>query len=670
MEWSDIKTLSYQKYPPRYRLTPQQSTQDQSVGSALLDRCLSITKPRADDCKVSWADVDSFTLHNYYTCDVEKIVIDGQSFLWHLQSKDEATQTQWLQLANVVNVSSHAHTIKDLIHFQKLSTLLAAPMRALETKSNKLKNSTLVDTSLPSAKFSKLAILDYFKDLSHPEQSNSHIALNSTLFNVNTLSIQKIDNTNGTFSYNVNLDFLSDEIREVLEIIESIAIYKWPSTPETLFFYHLKPGTKFNEQQIAWLTGTLNRTQYSQLLQKFPDVFTRCEQSCLDFTLFNSDVMRHTLIQLIHLANFAKPIESFTQNLTSILPYRNTLGFTDGIQLMLDDKAHRLAYANSNQSIAKLIQTYSSLARRLNIRFIINNTMRKQILNIGHRNKQILHNHPAYVTHLVTNGDGKKFVVGAGQANLNVSHFPLADVILYASSNDRHKSLLDFRPLVRQIKQDFNATLSILLSKQDNDIILNRRLTVSGDETSQQSLSVISVRLKDARIDRWYRNLLIIPNVAKTQLTIHGLNLQLIPFHLQLKVNNGSTDFISVNKLEKNSAIFIPRAIDHYRFFYHQDDLVLTNAFTPNLEINQLCNIVLQGFQQESEKAMTLSLEFVNKKILLSEQRDQIVNATRSWNDTLYQHKNNLFLKAYQLGSLPEFHSLEKIVTNPLFFIL
>ncbi|WP_342146668.1 pentapeptide repeat-containing protein [Rickettsiella endosymbiont of Aleochara curtula] len=669
-EWEDIKSLSYRKYPARYTLSPQQSTQDKSIGLALMERCLPVDMPRAIACKISWADVDIFTFDGQYTCDVKEIVINGQSFLWYLKYKDEATQSQWLYLADVVNVTTQAQTtIKDLIHFQKLSPMLNTAMLEIESKARDLKNSSSVDnlsvTTPSSLEF------DFSESQNIMQPNPIYVSLNSTLFNVNTVTTQKnAAIANRTLSYDVSFDFLSTEIQALLGIIKSISIYKWPSAPETIFFYQLTPETHFNEQQIASLTGTLNRTQYTPLLQKFPDVFTRCEQSCWNVTLSDNDVLRHTLIQLVNSVSSTKAIVSFSQNLSSILPNRHILQFTDNTKMMFAKEKNWLAETINNQTLAALTPAYTKLAKRLNISMTMLNPVTNELLNIGDCNHQILQNHPVHISHLVDNSHGKKFVISGGPTLLTQNHFPLPNVTLYATSKGRYNSLLDFRPLAKQIKQDFNASLAILLLKKDNDIILKRSLIISKNETFQFSVPVISVRLKNARSDHWYRNLKIIPNTATTQLTLHGINLQLTPLPLQLKVNAGSTDFISVHQLESNSRIFIPRTIDHHSFFYNGEDLVLTNAYTPNLEINQLCNIVLEGFHQELEKGLSFSLEFTNQKIVLLEEAEKIRHAASSWNQSLHQYKNTLFRNAYQQGQLPSSSLFRDDCYNPIIFYI
>jgi uncharacterized protein YjbI with pentapeptide repeats len=649
-EWSDLKKTNQEKYP----ITSAESKKNR--GKDLAERCLPLPANGSppDNCEISWEDIENYAFQHRDTCDVKQIVVRSREFLWSLKQKDEAMQSLWLQLVDTFNVSGSAQDqdrVRSLIHYEKLVPLLSEPMQSLKINGSKLRNDSILEDSIsiPTADFSSIELLSKLRSLKDINQANKlQFSFNTTLLNLNTLSFQDLDlMTHSHSHYAINFDFLSNEIREILDIIQTFSIYKWPSQEQVIFTYKLKPGLTFNAQQMNWLQGILNETQYSQLSERYPEVFNLCQMSCFNVTLVDREVIRHTVVNLINKSTFAKPIENFTRNVRSILPYKTVLSFKDDMELMLDDEKNMLGYSSSNQSVANIIQTYSDAAHRLSITLVFAKNATREMITIGHKQHEAMQNDRVYKSHLIANGDEKNFIINAGSAKLNITQFPLPDVVLYAHNQGAH-SILDFRNLAQQIEQDFNATLQVILSTEMNDLILKRMMLISSNQTHKEDIPVISIRLHDALLDRGYKNLKIIPNTAPTKIVGRGLKMHLQPFPVQLNATDNTTYFVKIKKIEANTPIVIPRTIDQYSFFRNEDDLVLTNAFSPLLEINRLCNVVLQDFYKESAKAITCSLEFINKKIVLSGEQTKIFNATETWNNALLQHKRDLYAAAYK----------------------
>ncbi|WP_342220713.1 pentapeptide repeat-containing protein [Rickettsiella endosymbiont of Miltochrista miniata] len=644
-EWENLKRANQEKYPII------SSESQKSRGEDLAERCLPLPAHRSPpfNCEISWEAIENYAFRYRDTCDVKQIVVSSREFLWSLSEQDPPMQSLWLQLVDTLNISGPATDqakVRSLIHYEKLAPLLLKPMQNLEMNARQLSNDPVHadSVSIPAADFSSIELLNTLRSVIDSDQANRlQFSFNTTLLNLNTISFQALDQIAPHPRYTISFDFLSNEIRAVLGIIQSISIYKWPSATQFIFSYHLKPGFSFNEQQMSWLRGILNTTQYSQLSERYLEIFKPCQTSCFNLTLVDRDVIRHTVVNLINPSIFAKPIENFTRNLTSILPNKTVLHFKDGMKLMLDDKKNRLGYAKSNQSVANIIQTYVDAAHRLNITLVIANHATRELITIGYKKQEAMQNDLVYKSHLFANGDEKNIMINSGTYKLNITQFPLPDVVLTARHQAAH-SILDFRNLAQQIKQGFNTTLQVAVSTERNDLILKHTMLMS----NQQDIPVISIRLQDALIDRAYKNLQIISNTAPTKIVGRGFNMHLQPFPLQLNATDEATYFVMTKKIEANTAILIPRTIDQHSFFRNGDDLVLTNAFSPLLEINRLCNVVLHNFYQESSKAITCSLEFINKKIILRAERAKIFNATETWSNALLQHKEDLYAAIYK----------------------
>lgn len=650
-EWENLKRANQEKNP----LTPPEPKK--SRGEALAERCLPLPANGSPpyDCEISWEDIEDYAFKRRDTCDVAQILVNSREFLWSLKQKGEAMQSLWLQLVDTLNISGSAPDqarVQSLIHYEKLAPLLSESMQSLEINAEKLRNDSIVEDifTISAIEFSSSKLLSTLRFSQNRIQANRlQFSFNTTLRNLNTLSFQNLDPVALSHArYDINFDFLSYEIREALDIIQIISVYKWPSATQVMFVYHFKSGYSFNDQQMSWLRGILNMTQYSQLSEGYPEIFKPCETSCFNITLADRSVIRHTVVNLIDPSMFAKPIENFSRNLTSIFPYKTVLHFKDDMELMLDDKKNMLGYSNSNQSAANIIQSYSNTARRINMTLVFSNNATQDLITIGHKQHEVMQNDRVYKSHFFGNGGENHFIINAGSTKLNTTQFPLPDVVLYAH-NQAVNGILDLRNLAQQIKEGFNATLRVLVSTEMNDLMLTGWMLISSNQTQEEAIPVISIRLQDALIDRAYKNLKIIPTTAPTKIIGRGIKMHLQPFPLQLNATDDATYFVRIKKIEANTAILIPRSIDQYSFFRSNDNLVLTNAFSPLLKINRLCNVVLQSFYQEPSKAITCSLEFINKKIVLREEQTKIFNlTTKAWSNVLLEHKRDLYAAIYK----------------------
>ncbi|QMV46176.1 hypothetical protein HC358_03815 [Wolbachia pipientis] len=211
----------------------------------------------------------------------------------------------------------------------------------------------------------------------------------------------------------------------------------------------------------------------------------------------------------------------------------------------------------------------------------------------------------------------EKDVITSGNARLDTEHFPIQEVVINDDINGKKslKRTLDFRQLMKQVDKDLSIKPVPMVMKDKNDLLI--KLSISATDLQQD---VITVRLKDALINKWYKKLQIIFDNASVE----------IDDKLDLK----SSFFISDEKIivvrpqdiEENSKLIISKKAGHYTYLHDKYDLIVTNAFNAGIEANELCIIYFRDFYKEP-KMKTLSIKFTDKEILLSNEIDKIYNS-------------------------------------------
>lgn len=634
--WSLVKEENLKKYPiriPIFALTSQESP------TAFLSRCLPTQWDPPSDCEIFWNDVDRVVAN--HTCAIDQIVVKSESLMSEIRNSKETKRQQWLQLAEAVKLIGNVNvvnTVKDLIKFEKIAVLLPKYKQYIVSRSEELKNSTTVKNAFLN--FKEKTILHRELLFIRPidlepisENKNTVLIFNTTLFDINTFSITK-----NNASYAISIDFLSNEIRELLEITQAISIYKWLSSLETLFFYQLKSDSNLIESSRNWLRGTLNASEYSNMLIKYPEVFSPCQRSCVNLTVSNQTLIRYMLTQLVSPVNFKKPIVNFVRNF-SIVPYKTVLKFSNA-ELMLEDEQNWLGHITSHLSITEIIDSYFKVVNRLNTSLMVTNPATHEVIMLGSSKDQQF-NHLNYACRVV---GGEKLVI-SGYDKFNFTQLPLPSVTVHGSKETGTR-LIDFRILARQIQKNFNSNLDVKLVPDNNDLIIQRFFQISS-ATNKKNIPVISVHLKNALVDRWYQKVEIILNTAPTKITGRGLKMQLKPIPYPFPTSNSSVDFLSLARLEKNSAVIIPAWMDHDSLFRVEDSLIITNALTRGLEWEKLYFLVLWDLDKQPEKAFTHTLEFTDKKVVI---REKLNERIEGWDYSLNQHKKNLYAMATQVG--------------------
>ncbi|WP_341812752.1 ankyrin repeat domain-containing protein [Wolbachia endosymbiont (group A) of Eristalinus aeneus] len=177
------------------------------------------------------------------------------------------------------------------------------------------------------------------------------------------------------------------------------------------------------------------------------------------------------------------------------------------------------------------------------------------------------------------------------------------------------RSTLYLRELVEQIDEDLGIKPVSMVIKDESDLLIKLYISATG---LQQD--IITVRLKDALVNKWYKKLQIIFNNALMEI---GDGLDLEP---SLFVSDKKITLVRPQDVEERNKIIVSKRAGHYTYLHDKYDLIVTNAFDAKIEANELCVIRFKDFYKEP-KMKTLSIRFADKEILLNNEIDKIYNS-------------------------------------------
>ncbi len=207
--------------------------------------------------------------------------------------------------------------------------------------------------------------------------------------------------------------------------------------------------------------------------------------------------------------------------------------------------------------------------------------------------------------------------ITSGHETLDIENLPIPEVTIYDDFNKKEslRDTLDLRQLVQQINSNLSIELISKVTKDKNDLLIKLSISATG---LQQD--VATVRLKDAFVNNWYKELQIILNNAPMKIDD---NLDLSPLPLTF---DEEIVVVTSKDVEGKDKLIISKEAGQLTFLHSEYDLMITNAFNADVETNKLCTICLKDFYREP-KMETLSIKFTDKEILLSDEMDKINNA-------------------------------------------
>ncbi|MFP3023399.1 MAG: ankyrin repeat domain-containing protein, partial [Wolbachia sp.] len=217
-------------------------------------------------------------------------------------------------------------------------------------------------------------------------------------------------------------------------------------------------------------------------------------------------------------------------------------------------------------------------------------------------------------------------VITSDHETLDIEDLPIREVVINDNINRKRslRSTLDLRRLVQQINEDLGIKPISMVIKDASDLLIKLSILATG---LQQD--VITVRLKDALINKWYKKLQIICDNAPMEI---DNSLDLKP---SLLISDKRIIVVTPQEVEEKNKLVISKKAGQYSYLHDKYDLIVTNAFnasimTNNLdssiEVGELFIIYFKDFYKEP-KMKTLSIRFADKEVLLIDEIDKIYNS-------------------------------------------
>ncbi|MGL9761743.1 MAG: ankyrin repeat domain-containing protein [Wolbachia sp.] len=207
--------------------------------------------------------------------------------------------------------------------------------------------------------------------------------------------------------------------------------------------------------------------------------------------------------------------------------------------------------------------------------------------------------------------------ITSGYETLDIENFPIQEVVINDDVNGKKslRSILDLRQLVQQVDRDLSIKPIPTVIKDKNDLLI--KLSISATSLQQD---VITVRLKDALVNKWYKKLQIVFDNATMEID-DSLCLKSSFF-----ISDEKIIVVTPQDVEEKNKLIISKKAGQYTYLHDKYDLIVTNAFNADIEASELCIIRFKDFYKEP-KMETLSIKFADKEILLSNEIDKIRNS-------------------------------------------
>ncbi|MFP3016488.1 MAG: ankyrin repeat domain-containing protein [Wolbachia sp.] len=207
--------------------------------------------------------------------------------------------------------------------------------------------------------------------------------------------------------------------------------------------------------------------------------------------------------------------------------------------------------------------------------------------------------------------------ITSGHETLDIENFPIQEVVINDDVNGKKslRSILDLHQLVQQVDRDLSIKPIPTVIKDKNDFLI--KLSISATSLRQD---VITVRLKDALVNKWYKKLQIILDNAPMEID-DSLGLKSSFF-----ISDEKIIVVTPQDVEEKNKLIISKKAGQYTYLHDKYDLIVTNAFNADIKASESCIIRFRDFYKEP-KMETLSIKFADKEILLSDEIDKIRNS-------------------------------------------
>ncbi|XP_028131929.1 uncharacterized protein LOC114327487 [Diabrotica virgifera virgifera] len=207
--------------------------------------------------------------------------------------------------------------------------------------------------------------------------------------------------------------------------------------------------------------------------------------------------------------------------------------------------------------------------------------------------------------------------ITSGYETLDIENFPIQEVVINDDVNGKKslRSTLDLHQLVQQVDRDLSIKPIPTVIKDKSDLLIKLSISATG---LQQD--IITVRLKDALINKWYKKLQIIFDSAAVEID-DNLDLKSSFF-----ISDEKIIVVTPQDIEEGNKLIISKKAGQYTYLHDKYDLIVTNVFDADVEASELCIIRFKDFYKEP-KMKTLTIKFTDKEILLTNEIDKINNS-------------------------------------------
>ncbi|MFZ0219536.1 MAG: ankyrin repeat domain-containing protein [Candidatus Aquirickettsiella sp.] len=452
--------------------------------------------------------------------------------------------------------------------------------------------------------------------------TRQQFVFNKLIFDVSSIQVSTTSSEPRQPS-TIKLHFLEHRFKKLWRSIQSISFTKLNAIANASIAYQFEPNTApkltYFELPTQWPVVQTHKILKEHLENQTAD--------SLNVTLSDRHELRHALLQLLN-KNVAESIEDFKFELKANLSTNTRFYFIDNAELKIGNKNRYLFQQNLNQSVSEIMDKYAPTARRLNLICVLHTLDNEQIV-IGHQGKEAMMNNPNARTHLNGNGGEGLFVIKSGIASIFKSSLPLSEVVLHRRPEDIHTDSLDFRALNAQVQTENNMTAKLVFitpnskNRLGNDMLILFTL-VTPYTPAGKHIEVITVRLKDALLNHWHKKYLhIILERMPQQIVGRHAHLHLKPIPLEFDAQHEIAS-IGVKDIEENTELVLPTTYRVGAFFRHNNtSLLWTNRLSHHSSRVKPFTLIVEKFFLES-KLKTLSLQFTDKKIMLSNKLSEL----------------------------------------------
>ncbi|MFP3027137.1 MAG: hypothetical protein ACEY3L_13230, partial [Wolbachia sp.] len=298
----------------------------------------------------------------------------------------------------------------------------------------------------------------------------------------------------------------------------------------------------------------------------------------------------------------------------SDIPTNASYVLSDNTEIKIG-KDNAYAMHSTDKTIDEIVESYPTVADHLRMSLFVSTN--NETVVMGHGNHDIINNNFLQKSHLIGSGGENVYAITSGHETLDIENLPIPEVVIYDDFNKKNslKDTLDLRRLVQQVNSDLSIEPISKVIRDENDLLI--KLSISATGLKQD---VVIVRLKDAFVNSWYKELKIILNNAPMKIDD---NLDLSPLPLTF---DEEIIVVTSQDVEGKGELIISKEAGQYTFLYSGYDLMITNVFNADMETNKFCTICLKDFYKQP-KMETLSIKFNDTEILLSNEIDKINNA-------------------------------------------